>query len=144
MLGLSRLDGKPPTGHLAQTSNARPYTKRTLSAELNGDKPERLVSRWHQGEFCPTEDVGRNRNKLWFRIYSPRVALHRLLEFKCSEFTVIVDGGSETDELHILVLVQDSREDIRDQINPLLQGPTADKYEELGLFGRSVSTVGTG
>lgn len=55
---------------------------------------------------------------------------------------MVVDCGAETNELYVLVLVQDGGEDVRDKINSLLQRPTADEDEELGLFWGSASITG--
>lgn len=120
MLGLSRLDGEPPARHLAQPTDPGANTESPLPAELYRDKPKRLIAGRHQGELGPTEDVGRNLREFWLGVHSAGIPLHDLLQFQSCEFTVVIDGRTDADELDVLVLIHDSWKDIGDEVDTLL------------------------
>ncbi|GKT65804.1 hypothetical protein ColTof3_13143 [Colletotrichum tofieldiae] len=138
--GLGRFDRVPPSGHLAETTDAGTDTQSSLSAELDSDQTERLVSGGNQGKLGTAEDVRRESSEFGLGEHATGVEFHELGELESGEASVQINHGSDGNQLSLGVVVQDPGEDVSDKINlfarftyALLQRPTSDEDEQLGI-----------
>ena len=95
-----------PTGHETETTKTRTDTKSTLSAELDSDKTERLITRRDKSEVRTAEQVRRQSSELGLREDTIRVELHQARQFLRSEASVKIDDGTDTDELDRRALLE--------------------------------------
>jgi hypothetical protein len=121
------------TWHLSQPTDSRTDTKSTFPAELNSDKTEWLVSRRNKCEFRSSKDKWWKCSELRFRVNASRIFLHHNIKLQCRELTVQIDDGSDTNELNIFVLLENSGKAISDEIETLLVRPAPNEDEEFSF-----------
>jgi hypothetical protein len=129
MLGGHGLYREPPARHVAKATHPSTNAEGTLPAELHGHKPKRLVAWRHKCEFGAFVDVGRYCRKLGLGEDSTGEHGHELFQFECCKAAVEVNDGTDADQLRAGMLCEDRGEDVGDDIDAFLFGPSPDEDE---------------
>ncbi|KAI6804489.1 glycosyltransferase family 5 protein [Hortaea werneckii] len=121
---------------------------------LNGVPPSRHLTKTtdtNQRKFGTAENEGRQSCEFWLGVDTTGILLHHDIQLQGGKLSVQVDSRANAKKLGVRVLLKDLGEDIGNQIDTLLERPTADEHEQVrvrallqtGPFLRLALEVGT-